>query len=361
MTTINEQAILDLFNDMPISEVFEVILENFSDHEAGHICNTLLLPTVVKLFAEKYSNIDDEDGEGLNRFWEAFLTFNKIPEDLGNVLAHFINEASKQFNDDEYKPDEYTDANDSDDDDDSEVGVIAQDEWDSLSSSERIAKVKKFLAAVSRSGDDPFAPFVKPGIGDLPDPYKNVWGSKVKAFDRSKSSFGHTDNSKTPWGSNSYLQKNASNDQIEESVSREHFREVANTIRAIEDPKKHQEFADHHAALFAKQNPRFDHARFHAAAGTVFGGKRKLREGSLPSLPIQEGLFDAAAHKRVQAYARFMDNEPTYTKNVSVHGGMAEDLREAGKLRDEHEAKFGLGLDPAEWDSSITREKGKRR
>ena len=56
--------------------------------------------------------------------------------------------------------------------------------------------------------------------------------------------------------------------QLSEMVTRKHFQDVANTVRAIEDPSKRQEFANHHASIFASQNPRFDHARFHAACGT---------------------------------------------------------------------------------------------
>jgi hypothetical protein len=50
--------------------------------------------------------------------------------------------------------------------------------------------------------------------------------------------------------------------------TRKHFQAVANTVRAIADPAKRQQMADHHADLFSKMNPRFDHERFHAAAGT---------------------------------------------------------------------------------------------
>ena len=62
-------------------------------------------------------------------------------------------------------------------------------------------------------------------------------------------------------------------EELDESVTRKHFREVANTVRAIEDPKERQTFANHHAAIFARQNPRFDHEKFHAAAGTHYDGK----------------------------------------------------------------------------------------
>ena len=54
-----------------------------------------------------------------------------------------------------------------------------------------------------------------------------------------------------------------------ETPTRKDFRDVANTVRAIEDPKKRQEFADHHADIFSKQNPRFDHSKWHAACGTL--------------------------------------------------------------------------------------------
>lgn len=56
---------------------------------------------------------------------------------------------------------------------------------------------------------------------------------------------------------------------IAEAHTREHFRQVAEVIKRISDVKERQEIADHNAALFAKKNSRFDHAKFHAAAGTV--------------------------------------------------------------------------------------------
>jgi hypothetical protein len=52
--------------------------------------------------------------------------------------------------------------------------------------------------------------------------------------------------------------------------TRKHFKMVADTVRAIADPVKRQQMANHHAEVFSKMNPRFDHARFHAAAGTVW-------------------------------------------------------------------------------------------
>jgi hypothetical protein len=51
-----------------------------------------------------------------------------------------------------------------------------------------------------------------------------------------------------------------------EGVTRKHFQQVADVIKAHPDPKKRAELAAHHAEIFKKQNPRFDHARFFKAA-----------------------------------------------------------------------------------------------
>src|SRR5574343_1393020 len=53
---------------------------------------------------------------------------------------------------------------------------------------------------------------------------------------------------------------------LKEALTSKHFQMVADTIKAIEDPKRRSELAKHHAEIFAKSNPRFDHKRFMAAA-----------------------------------------------------------------------------------------------
>lgn len=58
---------------------------------------------------------------------------------------------------------------------------------------------------------------------------------------------------------------------LEEATTRKHFVAAANAIKAISDPKQRQKMADFQAGMFAKDNPRFDHVRFHAAAGTKYG------------------------------------------------------------------------------------------
>ena len=66
---------------------------------------------------------------------------------------------------------------------------------------------------------------------------------------------------------------------INEAVSRKHFQQVADLIKGHESQEKRNELASHHAGIFAKQNPRFDHARFHKAAGsTAHEAPKKMEE-----------------------------------------------------------------------------------
>ena len=52
-----------------------------------------------------------------------------------------------------------------------------------------------------------------------------------------------------------------------EGVTRQHFKQVAELLRAIENDEKRAELAQHHADIFAQQNPRFDRDKFFAAVG----------------------------------------------------------------------------------------------
>jgi hypothetical protein len=56
-------------------------------------------------------------------------------------------------------------------------------------------------------------------------------------------------------------------EKIDENMSRQHFQYVADVLKDIQDPIKRSEYAKHHSAIFQHFNPRFDHARFMAAAG----------------------------------------------------------------------------------------------
>ena len=50
-----------------------------------------------------------------------------------------------------------------------------------------------------------------------------------------------------------------------EGVTRKHFQQTAEAIAEHPDAKKRTELANHHAAIFIKQNPRFDKGRFVSA------------------------------------------------------------------------------------------------
>lgn len=67
---------------------------------------------------------------------------------------------------------------------------------------------------------------------------------------------------------------------VSEAVTRKHFQQVADLIKSHDSQEKRNELASHHAGIFAKQNPRFDHARFHKAAGsTAHEAPKKMEEG----------------------------------------------------------------------------------
>lgn len=56
-------------------------------------------------------------------------------------------------------------------------------------------------------------------------------------------------------------------ESLEEQMTRKHFQQVADVIKAHPDQEKRNELAKHHAEIFKASNPRFDHSRFYAAAG----------------------------------------------------------------------------------------------
>ena len=56
-----------------------------------------------------------------------------------------------------------------------------------------------------------------------------------------------------------------------DEATRKDFQQMADTIKNIESPEKRQELANNTATAFAKGNPRFNHATYHAACGTKHG------------------------------------------------------------------------------------------
>jgi hypothetical protein len=71
---------------------------------------------------------------------------------------------------------------------------------------------------------------------------------------------------------------------IAEGVSRKHFQQVADLIKGHESQEKRNELASHHAGIFAKQNPRFNHEKFHAAAGSTAHQPKTVKESVLAAV-----------------------------------------------------------------------------
>ena len=91
-----------------------------------------------------------------------------------------------------------------------------------------------------------------------PNKFKNIVDSMLqqKALDI-------IDAKRIEVGSNMFYES----ENIEETVTRKHFQQVADAIKSHPDPAKRKELADHHASIFKTQNPRFDHGRFKKACG----------------------------------------------------------------------------------------------
>jgi hypothetical protein len=121
---------------------------------------------------------------------------------------------------------------------------------------------------------------------------------------------------------------------ISEAVSRKHFQQVADLIKGHESQEKRNELATHHAGIFSKQNPRFDHGRFHKAAGsTAHEGPKSVKESVLSVIrakmeeQVGQLSYDTSAKAKPSAKA------PIIPKSALAPGQ---------SLRDYMNAKQGL-------------------
>jgi hypothetical protein len=65
----------------------------------------------------------------------------------------------------------------------------------------------------------------------------------------------------------------AAEEKVYEGPTRKDFQMVADLLKSVDDPQKKKDLANHHADMFAKQNPRFDKSRFLRAAGIEEGNE----------------------------------------------------------------------------------------
>ena len=77
---------------------------------------------------------------------------------------------------------------------------------------------------------------------------------------------------------------------VDESMTRQHFQYVADTLKNIEDVTKRAEYAQHHSAIFQHFNPRFDHEKFMQAAGVY-----TVSKGENTAAPVENEATDDKA------------------------------------------------------------------
>lgn len=73
--------------------------------------------------------------------------------------------------------------------------------------------------------------------------------------------------------------------EIDEAVTRKHFQQVADLIKTHDSHDKRKELAQHHAEIFAKQNPRFDKSRFYKAANVQIEEGKQPETDNVPFAP----------------------------------------------------------------------------
>jgi len=107
----------------------------------------------------------------------------------------------------------------------------------------------------------------------------------------------------------------AAPEQLDESATKKDFTQMAKTIAEITDPAKRQEFADVNASVYAKANPRFDHAKFHRACGTKSSFSESAEETykkpvleedkpELPEMSFVDFIIEAIHEKLTPAQLR---------------------------------------------------------
>ena len=89
---------------------------------------------------------------------------------------------------------------------------------------------------------------------DIDNPFALAWSMKNKGYKSHKKADGSMKKEDVQ------IEEDA--EDLDEAVSRKHFQQVADVIKAHPDQDKRNELAKHHAEIFKKQNPRFDHGKF---------------------------------------------------------------------------------------------------
>jgi hypothetical protein len=80
---------------------------------------------------------------------------------------------------------------------------------------------------------------------------------------------------------------------IDEAVTRKHFQQVADLIKTHDSHDKRKELAQHHAEIFANQNPRFDKNRFYQASNVKIEEGKQPETDNVPFAPPYNTTSDA--------------------------------------------------------------------
>jgi hypothetical protein len=142
--------------------------------------------------------------------------------------------------------------------------------------------------------------------------------------------------------------------ELEEATTRKDFQMVADLIKGHESADKRKELATHHAGIFAKQNPRFDHAKFMKAAGV----NEEVQQEASPYLKATLKVMDEGKIDNLRDAQKLrQDTQSAYDKNYkpdtshphiqvvkgNAYGGANQKDDEGDEKPDETKEKKGRG------------------
>jgi hypothetical protein len=104
-------------------------------------------------------------------------------------------------------------------------------------------------------------------------------------------------------------------DEIYEGPTRKDFQMVADLLKNIEDETKKVELANHHADMFAKQNSRFDKARFLSAVGLNEEQVAEACGKKYKKMAEEDTLEEAQSPAQKAAFQKMLDAKKGKTED----------------------------------------------
>lgn len=124
---------------------------------------------------------------------------------------------------------------------------------------------------------------------------------------------------------------------LHETMTRKHFQQVADVIKSHPDAEKRKELAAHHAEIFKKSNPRFDHKRFYAAANVPLQEDTEqldeLKRSTVASY-VSKAAPSLASHSYMSAKARGYEAGSTHPISKTHFGKEAEKYEKKTEKRE---------------------------